>query len=124
MKRMQHGGYRFFLAQHRRLLLFLTLLLAGTVGGVLTCCLSGQAAVQIPAVSAQSMLADWLQSCGALWMLLGLLFLAGLAVWGFPVSLAVPVFFGLGVGLAQASCVMRGSGGLAYAALAVQCHDL
>ena len=119
MKRTRTSGYGIFFAQHRRLLLFLGLLLAGTVGGVAAFRLSGQAAVQIPAVSAASVFADWLQNCTALWMLQGILFLSGLAMWGFPVSLAVPVFFGLGAGMAQAACVALGGVGLAYAALSV-----
>ena len=120
MKRTRTGGYGIFLARHRRLLLFLGLLLAGTVGGVAVYRLSGQAVgVQLPVASAGAVFAEWLQSCTALWLLLGVLFLAGLAMWGFPVALAVPVFFGLGAGLAQAAFVALGGNGLAYAALAV-----
>ncbi|MBR7091796.1 MAG: hypothetical protein IKI50_01255 [Clostridia bacterium] len=121
-----YGSFQSFWEQNRRLLVFLALLLAGVVGGVVIF----RRAASAPAVLASffpqgveatpgGLAAAWLRACLPVWLVLGVLFLTGLAVWGAPVAAAAPVFFGLGIGLGEAVCAARGADGLAMAALLI-----
>ena len=112
-----------FIADNRRLFPFVGLLLAGVAIGV---------AVH-PAVSptdrllalspVEPGLSGWLQ---ALWngsfstlTMLAALYLLGLWGCGAPFILAVPVFYGLGVGLAEAHYYARGAQGVLSVALLI-----
>ena len=126
MKRAHRDSYRTFLAENRRLFLFLGLLLLGIIGGAVAFGtserVSGAAAAFRPATAGATPLAlaaAWLTDCLPVWGLLGILFLAGLSVWGSPLALAAPVFFGAGIGVGAAACAAQGSKGLAAAALLI-----
>ncbi len=111
---------RRFFTQHRRLLLLLLLPLAGCVIGIL--CYSSLSAV-LPAEwvallpikpidgGIAGAFAGWFSSCFQPLCLLLLLFLSGLSACGAPLIIAVPIFWGIGLGMSEAYYTQSGIGG-------------
>ena len=100
-----------FFEQNRRLLIFLAVFLAGVLGGVLIFTVSHASMehelslmLDIPAIQGgfQGGMSVLFSSCFLTFVLLLALFLAGLSTYGAPVTVLVPIFFGLGVGLTEA----------------------
>ena len=96
-----------FLAENRRLLVFLVLFLCGVAGGCLVFLaahdmLTGDLALILRVRPVEKGLAGAAaalgSSCFSVFLLLALLFLCGLSACGAPVTALVPRFFGLGVG--------------------------
>lgn len=116
-----------FLEQNRRLLIFLSLLLAGVLGGVLLFTASHDALahelslmLDIPAIEGFSGgMSVLFSSCFSTIVLLLVLFLAGLTVYGAPVTAVVPLFFGLGVGMTEAYYYGAGRPGILFVAVLV-----
>ena len=101
---------RRFIRSHKRLMLFLTLLLSGVVIGCLFFKAYGQGEIaylsRVLTLSSLSpdvkaVLSALYHSCFLPTLLL-VLFLSGLSACGLPVVLAVPLFFGLGIGMSEA----------------------
>lgn len=122
-----------FWEDNRRLLFFLLLLLAGVLGGVLVFTLSHSllseeltVMLQVQAVEGgiKGGISQLFSSCFSTVCMLGLLFLAGLSACGAPLTLLVPVFFGLGLGMTQAYYYGVGGSGMAFVALLVIPHSL
>ena len=102
---------RRFLKTHSRLVLFLVLLLAGFVAG---CCLYNVYGKTESAflgsvltlsrlnTDVRSLASAVYHSCFSPVLLLIVLLFCGLSACGLPVILAVPVFFGMGVGMSEA----------------------
>lgn len=103
--------YQKFFKTHKRLVLFLALLLAGFVAG---CCLFNRYGKTESAflgtvltisrldTDVKSLASAVYHSCFSPVLLLILLLFCGLSACGLPVILAVPVFFGMGVGMSEA----------------------
>lgn len=122
-----------FWEDNRRLLFFLLLLLAGVLGGVLVFTLSHSllskeltVMLQVQAVEGgiKGGISQLFSSCFSTVCMLGLLFLAGLSACGAPLTLLVPLFFGLGLGMTQAYYYGVGGSGVAFVALLVIPHSL
>ena len=110
-----------FLAENRRLLVFLVLFLCGVAGGCLVFLaahdmLTGDLALILRVRPVEKGLAG---AAAAL-----LLFLCGLSACGAPVTALVPLFFGLGVGLTEAYYYGIGGAGILFTALFVIPHNL
>ncbi len=99
---------RTFIAENRRLFPFAGLFFVGVLGGILAFVAAGDtdwsALLHIAPIAA-----GWQGLCAALWdtvfstvFLLAGLFLLGLWPCGAPFTLAVPLFYGLGLGLTEA----------------------
>ncbi len=99
---------RAFVAENRRLFPFAGLFFAGVLGGIVAFIAAGDtdwsALLHMAPVAA-----GWRGLCAALWdtvfstvFLLAGLFLLGLWPCGAPFTLAVPLFYGLGLGLTEA----------------------
>lgn len=119
---------RAFISSHRRMMLFLLLFLAGTCIGIwlflsAPALFSRQLAglLQLKPISGglAGCIQEWTASCFSAFILVAALFLAGLSVCGVPVSLAVPFFFGLGIGLTEAYYYAGGKSGILLVALLV-----
>lgn len=117
---------RRFLAQNQRLLWLLGLFLIGALLG----CLVFRAACQplaealaplltptLPAPGLSGLLRGIGTACFSTMTLLIVMFLAGLSVCGAPVALAVPLFFGIGLGVSEAYYFAQGAWGVGYVAL-------
>lgn len=118
-----------FIADNRRLLLFLLLPLLGCVCGLLlqpTVSRAGWSQLlRIGAVphGIGGVFSQWFDSCFQPFLLLLLLFLAGLSVCGIPAALLVPVFWGFGLGVLQAGYYAEGFGGVALTAAVLLPHS-
>ncbi len=119
---------REFLEQNRRLLIFLALLLAGVLGGVLIFTVSHETLahelslmLDIPAIQGgfKGGMSVLFSSCFSTFVLLLVLFLAGLTAYGAPVTAIVPVFFGLGIGMTEAYYYGAGRLGILFVAVLV-----
>ena len=117
-----------FFEQNRRLLIFLAVFLAGVLGGVLIFTVSHASMehelslmLDIPAIQGgfQGGMSVLFSSCFLTFVLLLALFLAGLSTYGAPVTVLVPIFFGLGVGLTEAYYYGAGRPGILFVALLV-----
>ena len=108
-----------FFEQNRRLLIFLAVFLAGVLGAYLEHELSLM--LDIPAIQGgfQGGMSVLFSSCFLTFVLLLALFLAGLSTYGAPVTVLVPIFFGLGVGLTEAYYYGAGRPGILFVALLV-----
>ncbi len=102
---------RIFLRSHRRLLWLLSLLLFGFVAGCLlfrvygygeSALLDSLLTVSPLESGARAALNAVYDACFQVFLLLLLLFFCGLSACGLPIILAVPVFFGLGIGMSEA----------------------
>nr|DAI53018.1 MAG TPA: Stage II sporulation protein M [Inoviridae sp.] len=122
-----------FFASNRRLLAFLSLFLLGVFGGamVFTVSHAGLTAelsllLKVPAIEGgfQGGISVLFSSCFSTVVLLLLLFLAGLSTCGAPLTVLVPVFFGLGVGLTEAFYYGTGRSGILFVAILVIPHSL
>ncbi len=111
---------KLFIKQNRRLLLLLLLPLLGCVVGLvwytsLCAVLPSEWLALLPQTpvtgSAAGIFAEWFASCFQPLCLLILMFLAGLSVCGAPVAIAVPIFWGIGLGLCEAYYVSSGLNG-------------
>ena len=127
------NSIREFLSDNRRLLLFLALLLLGVLGGSLAFAMSHALFSSDLTVMLQvgpieggipGGVSELFSSCFSSFCLLALLFLTGLSACGAPVSILVPVFFGLGLGMTEAYYYGFGAGGVAFVALLVLPHSL
>ena len=127
------NSFREFLSDNRRLLLFLALLLLGALGGSLAFTVSHTlfsadltVMLQVSPIEGgiQGSVSELFSSCFSSFCLLALLFLTGLSACGAPVSVLVPVFFGLGLGMTEAYYYGFGAGGVAFVALLVLPHSL
>ena len=126
-------SFREFLSDNCRLLLFLALLLLGALGGSLAFTVSHTlfsadltVMLQVSPIEGgiQGSVSELFSSCFSSFCLLALLFLTGLSACGAPVSVLVPVFFGLGLGMTEAYYYGFGAGGVAFVALLVLPHSL
>ena len=70
----------------------------------------------------RAVFSQWITSCFQPLCLMLLLFVAGLSAFGTPIVLAVPVFWGLGLGLCEAWYMQRGISGLPVVALVLLPH--
>ena len=122
-----------FIMDNRRLLLFLTLFLCGTFGGVLvfTACHEAISHDLSLMLGVRQIEGGFLGGVSALFsscllplILLAMLFLSGLSACGAPVTAIVPLFYGLGVGLMEAYYYGVGSAGILFCALFVIPHQL
>ncbi len=122
-----------FAGQNRRLLLFLLLFLGGALAGSLLFVsarelLAGSLAPLLTLRPIEGGFAGCMQllssSCFLPGVLLLLLFVSGLSACGVPVAVAVPFFFGMGLGLTEAYYYAVGSGGVAFVALLLLPHSL
>ncbi len=122
-----------FWEDNRRLLFFLVLLLMGVLGGVLVFTLSRSllseelaVMLQVQAVQGgiRGGISQFFSSCFSTVCMLGLLFLAGLSACGAPLTLVVPFFFGLGLGMTQAYYYGAGGSGVVFTAVLVIPHSL
>ena len=122
-----------FLAENRRLLVFLVLFLCGVAGGCLVFLaahdmLTGDLALILRVRPVEKGLAGAAaalgSSCFSVFLLLALLFLCGLSACGAPVTALVPLFFGLGVGLTEAYYYGIGGAGILFTVLFVIPHNL
>lgn len=122
-----------FLVRNQRLLWLLGLLLVGVEIGCLVfraafrplaAALDGLLTPSVPAAGFAGMFRMMTASCFPTLLLLLLLFLAGLSACGVPLALAVPLFFGMGLGLTEAYYFAQGSWGVGYVALLVLPHTL
>ena len=117
---------RRFLSQNQRLLWLLGLFLSGAALG----CLVFHAACQPlaealaplltptpPAPGLSGLLRGVSTACFSTMALLAVMFLSGLSVCGAPVTLAVPLFYGMGLGVSEAYYFAQGAWGVGYVAL-------
>lgn len=117
-----------FISENRRLLVFLVLFIGGAGVGI-GVFLSNHAlvfdelslmfSVQNKITGFQQGISVLFSSCMEVLLLLLLLFLSGLCVYGAPLTVLVPVFYGLGFGLTEAY-YYASSGGLGIALIALQ----
>ncbi len=122
---------RAFMADNRRLFPFAGLFLLGTLIGVLLF-MAARDGVDWAALLQPPQIADgWRGMLAALWdtvfsavFLLAGLFLLGLWPCGAPFALAVPLFYGLGLGLTEAYFYSLGGRGVLQAALLVMPRGL
>ena len=100
-----------FLRSNRRLMLFLCLFLGGVIAGILLFLGSYKSwhaplrqLLTLPTIAPgfAGAARTVLMECFSAALLLLLLFLAGLCTYGLPVTLVVPFFYGLGLGVSEA----------------------
>ena len=122
-----------FIAGNRRLLLLFWLLLIGCIGGILlyrfgqdglSDSLTELLRVRRVTGGVQGGFVQWLSSCFQGLVLLLLLFISGLSACGAPVALAVPLFFGFGLGMTESLYYADGGSGVLLVALIVLPHSL
>ncbi len=127
------NSIRRFAAGNRRLLLMLVLTILGCVSGVsvyaswreqVPSFLSELLVVSPVQAEVGAVMGQFFASCFQALCLLLLLFLSGLSACGAPVSLLVPVFWGLGLGLLQAHYYAQGIVGMLFATLLIVPHSL
>ena len=130
MKRKRTTRIKHFLRDNYRLLLFLLLPVSGIVCGM---CLypalresgwSTLVAVEPIKGGFAAVLSQWSRCLFQPLLLLVVLFLAGLSVCGLPLSLLVPLFWGLGLGVVQAAEFGQGFMGLAVSAAVFLPHSV
>lgn len=126
MRKRRRMSIGTFAADNQLLLLFLSLLLIGTAcGSALFGSLdenSGKMlSLAIGAVkpTLEQMAVAWLRSMVMPAVLLAVLFLSGLTAFGVPITVTVPLFFGLGIGMTQAYYYAQGIGGMGLSCLLV-----
>ncbi len=126
MRKRRSTTFRVFLAENQLLLLFLSLLLVGMIGGsslfqTIGITETGHLSFAIEAVKPTfgKMAEAWSESMLMPSTMLLVLFLAGLTAFGVPITLLVPLFFGLGIGLTQGYYYAQGWGGMGQACLFV-----
>lgn len=123
-----------FLYVNRRLLIFMALLMVGVCAGIWVFAASysqmaGELGVMLKlhplSGGFAGGIAQLFSSCMSLLVMLAVLFLAGLSACGAPVSIVVPVFYGLGLGLTEAYYyASAGTAGIGLVALLVLPHSL
>lgn len=115
-----------FLTTNRRLMVLLALFIGGVTIGCLLFSSSYRTLTPVlkPLLTWQAAEAGWagcaqrwLSACLLPFLLLCVLFLAGLSSCGAPVVLLIPAFFGLGFGVTEAYYYALGGIGVAYVAL-------
>ena len=130
MRRKRTNRVGRFFSENRRLRLFLLLPIVGCVCGMLVYSLVQPAAwlrlftVERLSPGFSGAFSEWLQSCFQPMVLLTLLFLTGLSVCGAPFAILVPVFWGLGLGMTQASYYASGWQGMLIVAAVVLPHSV
>ena len=126
-------NFREFAAKNRQLLWLLGLFLAGVeIGclvfrgahGSLKTVLAPLLTLQPPAGGMAGVIRMMTGACAPALLLLLLLFLIGFSACGAPLALAVPLFFGMGVGLSEAYYYAQAAGGVRYVALFYMPHTL
>ncbi|MGI6265382.1 MAG: stage II sporulation protein M [Acutalibacteraceae bacterium] len=104
-RKSRRWGIASFWRDHHRLTIFLLLLALGVAGGLLVDPgLIGWAAAGAkpqPVAGFADGMAQVFASCLSAWCLLTVLFLGGLSACGAPITAAVPLFYGLGLGVTQ-----------------------
>lgn len=122
-----------FLVSNQRLLWLLFLFLIGvecgclvfrTAGAPLTAALEPLLAPKAVSGGFAGAFRQMTAACFPAMALLAVLFLSGLSACGAPVALAVPLFFGMGLGLTEAYYFAGGIRGIGYVALLVLPHTL
>ena len=122
-----------FGAKNRQLIWLLGLFLAGVeigclvfrgASGPLGQVLAPLLALPSPVDGMGDAVRSMIGSCGPALLLLLILFLAGFSACGAPLALAVPPFFGMGVGLSEAYYYARLTDGVRYVALFYMPHAL
>lgn len=127
-KRTNRAGR--FLAENRRLLLFLLLPMGGSVCGMLLYSLIRPAewltllTIERITPSVSAVFSGLFESCFQPILLLSLLFIAGLSACGAPLAVIIPVFWGLGLGLTQASYYASGWQGVLIVAAVMLPHSV
>lgn len=120
-------------AGNRRLLLLLALLLAGCIFGVivygsfqdgLSEAVTDLLAVRPVTGGIRGGFSGVFSSCFQTLCLLAVLFISGLSACGAPVALAVPLFWGIGLGMTQAYYYSGGGMGVLLTAVFVLPHSL
>ncbi len=105
-----------FVVQNRRMLLFLLLPLIGCIGGILlypTIQPEWAALLPIKPITGgvAGAFAGWWTACFQPLCLMAVLFVCGLSALGAPIVVAVPVFWGIGLGLCEAHYAALGASG-------------
>lgn len=122
-----------FLAENRFLILFSFVFLAGAALGVVVYAFSGQAVAEELGIilsikgavrGFKGCVSALFSSCFPSFLLLALLFLCGLSACGAPLAAAVPLFFGMGLGLTEGYYGSLGIKGFLILALLVVPHYL
>lgn len=117
-----------FLVHNQRLLWLLCLFLGGVeigclvfqaTGEPLSLALDGLLAPTVLDAGFAGLFHRMTASCCPAVLLLLCLFLAGLSVCGAPAALAVPLFYGMGLGLTEAYYYAQGGWGVGYVALLI-----
>lgn len=128
-RRVERSLHRFF-TENRRLLLYLFCLIIGiALGLTLSPASAGDwlsSIMEIRPISGSVAQAVWqvFSSCFLVEALVVLMFVSGLSACGAPVTILVPVFYGLGLGLSQAYWGAQGAQGLLLSAVLIWPHSL
>lgn len=129
--RMGHSCRR-FCAENHRLLLYLCCLILGIVGGLMLMSSSYltdgpmSSLVEIEPIegSIAHGVTQVFSSCFSVASLLLILFICGLSACGVPITILIPIFYGLGLGLTQAFWGAQGGHGLLLSAVFIWPHSL
>ena len=121
---------RRFCTENHRLLFYLVCLIIGIALGLTLSPASARewlsSVMEIQPVSGSFIQAVWqvFSSCFLVECLVVLLLISGLSACGAPVTILVPLFYGLGLGLSQAYWGAQGAHGLLLSAVLIWPHSL
>lgn len=123
---------RRFCAENSRLLLYLCCMILGIVGGLMLMSssyltngsMSSLAEIEPIGGSLSRGVTQVFSSCFSVASLLLILFICGLSACGIPVTVLIPIFYGLGLGLTQAFWGAQGGHGLLMSAVFIWPHSL
>lgn len=110
-----------FLRERKRLVLLLTLMLCGFAVGCILFCRYGRTesvflgrilSIARPTAGVRGVLSALYNSCFLSVLLLGVVFFCGLSACGIPFIWAVPIFFGLGLGMTEGYYYSTGLNGV------------
>lgn len=122
---------RRFCVENHRLLMYLIFLVIGIAGGLTLLSTTSANGMLSSIITIEPVTGSFVQgvsqvfsSCFSVACLLFLLFISGLSACGAPVTVFVPLFYGLGLGLTQAYWGSKGGSGLLLSAVLVWPHCL
>lgn len=134
MRRTTHIGRKWkrlcrFCTEHRRMLFYIVLFAAGVWGGSSIRLSLLQSVLPMDAIeSVTGTFFDGFSQILSSWflpeILLLILFLVGLSAWATPITIMVPLFYGLGLGMTQAYCITQMDSGFLVSLLWIWPHSL